>query len=126
MVACLPVTSTRVKKRTFLLALLLFIDQAEKWATILVVPDHSEILESIMTKTNVRIGAFEIDDAELNGDTQGERTLTIPCKSDPDLCMQLDAWDADTSVPALLDGEHSVLYREHYDQGSDAWIMRLA
>ncbi|HBZ74779.1 MAG TPA: DUF1480 domain-containing protein, partial [Leclercia adecarboxylata] len=31
-----------------------------------------------MTKTNVRIGAFEIDDAELNGDTQGERTLTIP------------------------------------------------
>jgi len=126
MVACLPVTSTRVKKRTFLLALLLFIDQAEKWATILVVPEHSVIMESIMTKTNVRIGAFEIDDAELNGDTQGERTLTIPCKSDPDLCMQLDAWDADTSVPALLDGEHSVLYREHYDQSSDAWIMRLA
>ncbi len=126
MVACLPVTSTRVKKRTFLLALLLFIDQAEKWATILVVPEHSEFMESIMTKTNVRIGAFEIDDAELNGDTQGERTLTIPCKSDPDLCMQLDAWDADTSVPALLDGEHSVLYREHYDHQSDAWIMRLA
>lgn len=126
MVACLPVTSTRAKKGTFLLALLLFIDQAEKWATILVVPDYREMMESIMTKTNVRIGAFEIDDAELNGDTQGERTLTIPCKSDPDLCMQLDAWDADTSVPALLDGEHSVLYREHYDHNSDAWIMRLA
>jgi len=116
----------RAKKSTFLLALLLFIVQAEKWATILVVPEYSVIMENIMTKTNVRIGAFEIDDAELSGDTQGERTLTIPCKSDPDLCMQLDAWDADTSVPAILDGEHSVLYREHYDQSSDAWIMRLA
>jgi hypothetical protein len=126
MAACLPVTVKRAKKSTFLLALLLFIVQAEKWATILVVPEHSVIMESIMTKTNVRIGAFEIDDAELSGDTQGERTLTIPCKSDPDLCMQLDAWDADTSVPAILDGEHSVLYREHYDQSSDAWIMRLA
>ena len=82
MAACLPVTAKRAKNSTFLLALLLSIDQAEKWATILVVPDHSMILESIMTKTNVRIGAFEIDDAELNGDTQGERTLTIPCKSD--------------------------------------------
>ena len=55
-----------------------------------------------MSKTNVRIGAFEIDDAELHGEHQGERTLSIPCKSDPDLCMQLDAWDADTSVPAIL------------------------
>lgn len=40
-------------------------------------------------KTSVRIGAFEIDDAELHGESPGERTLTIPCKSDPDLCMQL-------------------------------------
>ncbi|WP_256738247.1 DUF1480 family protein, partial [Cronobacter sakazakii] len=52
--------------------------------------------------------------------------LSIPCKSDPDLCMQLDAWDAETSIPAVLNGEHSVLYREHYDQQADAWIMRLA
>ncbi len=52
-----------------------------------------------MMKTSVRIGAFEIDDAELHGESPGERTLTIPCKSDPDLCMQLDAWDAETSVP---------------------------
>ena len=64
-----------------------------------------------MSKTNVRIGAFEIDDAELHGEHQGERTLSIPCKSDPELCMQRDAWDADTSVPAILNGEHSVLYR---------------
>ncbi|MCT4705919.1 YebV family protein [Enterobacteriaceae bacterium H11S18] len=79
-----------------------------------------------MTKTNVRIGIFEIDDAELQGEQQGERTLTIPCKSDPDLCMQLDAWDDETSIPAVLDGEHSVLYRQRYDQQSDAWVMRLA
>ncbi|KAG1716169.1 hypothetical protein ID866_986 [Astraeus odoratus] len=64
-----------------------------------------------MTKTSVRIGAFEIDDAELRGEAQGDRTLSIPCKSDPDLCMQLDAWDADTS---------------HYDSKTDAWVMRLA
>ena len=44
-------------------------------------------------KTSVRIGAFEIDDGELHGESPGDRTLTIPCKSDPDLCMQLDAWD---------------------------------
>ena len=79
-----------------------------------------------MTKTSVRIGAFEIDDAELRGEAQGDRSLCIPCISDPDLCMQLDAWDADTSVPAILDGEHSVLYREHYDSKTDAWVMRLA
>ncbi|MDU4544190.1 MAG: DUF1480 family protein, partial [Klebsiella michiganensis] len=28
-----------------------------------------------MSKTSVRIGAFEIDDAELHGEQQGERTL---------------------------------------------------
>lgn len=79
-----------------------------------------------MTKTSVRIGAFEIDDAELQGESQGERKLHIPCSSDPDLCMQLDAWDAETSIPAILNGEHSVLYREHYDEQSDTRIMRLA
>lgn len=57
-------------------------------------------------KTSVRIGAFEIDDGELHGESPGDRTLTIPCKSDPDLCMQLDARDAETSIPALLNGEH--------------------
>lgn len=88
-------------------------NSAEKWG-------------EAMSKTNVRIGAFEIDDAEMHGEHQGERTLSIPCKSDPDLCMQLDAWDADTSVPAILNGEHSVLYRKHYDRQSDAWVMRLA
>ncbi len=32
--------------------------------------------------------------------------------------------DAETSIPALLNGEHSVLYRTRYDQQSDASIMR--
>ncbi|WP_167519566.1 YebV family protein [Intestinirhabdus alba] len=77
-------------------------------------------------KTSVRIGAFEIDDGELHGEASGDRTLTIPCSSDPDLCMQLDAWDDETSIPAILNGEHSVLFRQHYDRQSDAWIMRLA
>jgi len=78
-----------------------------------------------MTRTSVRIGIFEIDDAELHGELQGDRTLSIPCKSDPDLCMQLDAWDDHTSVPAVLDGRHSVLYKEKYDEQKDEWIMRL-
>ncbi len=34
--------------------------------------------------------------------------------------MQLDARDAETSVPAILNGEHSVLFRTHYDPKSDA------
>ncbi|WP_058912895.1 DUF1480 family protein [Entomohabitans teleogrylli] len=79
-----------------------------------------------MAKTNVKIGIFEIDDAELHHENHGNRTLSIPCKSDPDLCMQLDAWDDDTSIPAVLNGEHSVLYRHRYDSQSDAWVMRLA
>ncbi|ESE99162.1 hypothetical protein SEEV1955_01392 [Salmonella enterica subsp. enterica serovar Virchow str. ATCC 51955] len=79
-----------------------------------------------MMKTSVRIGAFEIDECRITWRIAGERTLTIPCKSDPDLCMQLDAWDAETSVPAILNGEHSVLFRNHYDPKSDAWVMRLA
>ncbi len=40
--------------------------------------------------------------------------------------MQLDARDAETSVPAILNGEHSVLFRTHYDPKSDARVMRLA
>lgn len=78
-----------------------------------------------MARTSVRIGNFEIDDAELSNENRGERTLSIPCNSDPDLCMQLDAWDEESSIPALLNGEHSILYRKHYDRSSHAWIMRI-
>lgn len=76
-------------------------------------------------KISVRIGAFEIDSDELHGESPGDRTLTIPCKSDSGLYMQLDAWDAETSIPTLLNGGHSVLYRTRHDQQFDARIMRL-
>ena len=127
MAGCLRVTVPPTKKkRIFLLAILLSLSTIKNgcpyWSYQILKTDP----ESTMTKTSVRIGAFEIDDPELRGEAQGDRTLSIPCKSDPDLCMQLDAWDADTSVPAILDGEHSVLYREHYDSKTDAWVMRLA
>lgn len=79
-----------------------------------------------MTRICVRIGIFEIEDAELHGEAPGDRTVHIPCKSHPDLCMQLDGWDVDTSIPALLDGRHSILYRTHYDNQNDAWVMHLA
>lgn len=81
-----------------------------------------------MGKSVVRIGIFEVDDAELSAvpDRQlGGHTLSIPCKSNPDLSLQLDGWDEHTSVPATLNGKASVLYRNHYDRLSDAWIMRV-
>lgn len=81
-----------------------------------------------MGKTVVKIGSFEVDDAHLTAaseHTEGKTTLTIPCKSDPDLCMQLDGWDEHTSIPAMLDGKQSLLYKQHYDRQSDAWVMRL-
>ncbi|MGB8663512.1 MAG: DUF1480 family protein, partial [Serratia inhibens] len=43
-----------------------------------------------MGKTVVKIGSFEVDDAHLSSSSEQASTLTIPCKSDPDLCMQLD------------------------------------
>ncbi|WP_213993968.1 DUF1480 family protein [Sodalis sp. dw_96] len=80
-----------------------------------------------MTKTTVRIGSFKVDDAELSSGTNHavENMLSIPCKSDPDLCKQLDGWDEQTSIPAFLDGKEHVLYRQHYDHDNDAWVMRL-
>jgi hypothetical protein len=79
-----------------------------------------------MGKTVVKIGSFEVDDAHLSSSSEQAGTLTIPCKSDPDLCMQLDGWDEQTSIPATLDGKHSLLFKQHYDRQSDAWVMRLA
>lgn len=79
-----------------------------------------------MGKSIIRIGSYEIDDAHLSTpEAKGGDEVHIPCKSDPDLCMQLDAWDDHTSVPAVLDGRHSVLYKEKYDEQKDEWIMRL-
>ena len=79
-----------------------------------------------MSKSIVKISIFEIDDAELSStQSKGENTLSIPCQSDPNLSMQLDGWDAQISIPALLDGKHTMLYKKHYDRVQDAWIMRL-
>lgn len=81
-----------------------------------------------MGKTVVKIGRFEVDDAHLtpaSEHAEGKSTLAIPCKSDPDLCMQLDGWDEHTSIPAMLDGQQSLLYKQHYDRHADAWVMRL-
>lgn len=55
-----------------------------------------------MSKTVVKIGSFEVDDAHLHAGADRAGTLSIPCKSDPDLCMQLDGWDEHTSIPAIL------------------------
>ena len=69
-----------------------------------------------MSKTVVKIGSFEVDDAHLHAGADRAGTLSIPCKSDPDLCMQLDGWDEHTSIPAILDGKQSLLYKQHYDR----------
>ncbi|QCR36341.1 DUF1480 family protein [Nissabacter sp. SGAir0207] len=80
-----------------------------------------------MGKTTVRIGSYEIQDAELSApDTScGHNTLRIPCQSDPELCMQLDGWDDHTSIPATLDGCQRTLYKERYDKQCDAWVLRM-
>jgi hypothetical protein len=82
--------------------------------------------EILMGKANVRIGSIEIDDAQhTSPDGQGGDKVHIPCKSDPDLCMQLDGWDENVSVPAVVDGRQSILYKEKYDSQKDEWIMRF-
>ncbi|STV88103.1 Protein of uncharacterised function (DUF1480) [Klebsiella michiganensis] len=40
--------------------------------------------------------------------------------------MQLDGMGRGHQRTRHTDGEHSVLYRKHYDRQSDAWVMRLA
>jgi hypothetical protein len=77
-----------------------------------------------MGKAVVKIGSFKVDDAHLSSG-EGNDILAIPCKSDPDLCMQLDGWDEHTSIPAILNGKDSLLYKQHYDRQADAWVMRL-
>lgn len=82
-----------------------------------------------MGKSVIRIGNFEIDDAEVlsaSAATPQQKTLSIPCRSDPDLCRQLDGWDEHTSIPVQLDGKPLTIYKQHYDVQTDAWIMRLA
>lgn len=84
-----------------------------------------------MGKSSLQIGSFKIDDAQLfspestGGPESAGGKLVIPCKSDPGLCMQLDGWDDDVSVPAIVDGRDSLLYKEKYDSQNDEWVMRV-
>ncbi|AVJ17370.1 DUF1480 family protein [Serratia sp. JUb9] len=81
-----------------------------------------------MSVSVVKIGSFEVDDAIHSAaaeQAESNGLLTIPCKSDPDLCMQLDGWDEHTSIPATLNGKQLLLYKQHYDRQQDAWIMRI-
>jgi len=55
-----------------------------------------------MGKSIIRIGSYEIDDAHLSTpEAKGGDKVHIPCKSDPDLCMQLDAWDDHTRQSSM-------------------------
>lgn len=70
----------------------------------------------------VKIGRYEIVDAELN--SHGTSEIGIPCHTNPSLSYQLDGWDADTSVPAWIDGEPVDLEIGHYDKQQDHWILK--
>ncbi len=79
-----------------------------------------------MGKSSIKIGSYEIDDAHLSSDeAKSGDTVHIPCQSDPGLCMQLDAWDDHISVPAVLNGQHSILYKDKYDKHKDEWVLRF-
>ncbi|EQC00618.1 YebV family protein [Photorhabdus temperata] len=79
-----------------------------------------------MNQTKLRISSYEIDDAILSSPTEeDDTTISIPCNSDRELCMQLDGWDEHTSIPALLNDKHILLYRKHYDRQKHAWVMRV-
>ncbi|QUG75935.1 DUF1480 family protein [Erwinia sp. E602] len=69
----------------------------------------------------VKIGRYDVVDAELDG--QHFSTVSIPCHTNPGLCVQLDGWDAQTSVPAIVDGKSVDLALGHYDTSSDRWIL---
>ncbi len=70
----------------------------------------------------VKIGRYEIIDAELDSDNL--QTVSIPCQTNPDLSYQLDGWDHDTSVPAWIDGEPVDLQIGHYDKQQDQWVLK--
>ncbi|MBA2816895.1 YebV family protein [Candidatus Pantoea persica] len=70
----------------------------------------------------VKIGRYEIIDAELDSDNL--QTATIPCQTSPTLSYQLDGWDHDTRVPAWIDGEPVDLQIAHYDKQQDQWVLK--
>ncbi|AIX73600.1 MAG: DUF1480 family protein [Mixta calida] len=70
----------------------------------------------------VKIGRYEIIDADLNAETAD--TISIPCQTNPGLSYQLDGWDEETSVPAWIDGKPVDLEIGHYDKQQDRWILK--
>lgn len=70
----------------------------------------------------VKIGRYEIIDAEMDSDNL--QTVSIPCQTNPALSYQLDGWDHDTSVPAWIDGEPVDLKIAHYDKEQDQWVLK--
>ena len=71
--------------------------------------------------TVVKIGRYEIVDAEMGGDKPD--TVSIPCQTNPGLSYQLDGWDQETSVPAWIDGEPVDFKIGHYDKEQDRWVL---
>lgn len=69
----------------------------------------------------VKIGRYEIIDAELGG--KDVKTIAIPCHTNPGLTYQLDGWDNETTVPAWIDGEPIDLAIGHYDQEKNRWVL---
>ena len=70
----------------------------------------------------VKIGRYEIIDAELDSDNL--QTVSIPCQTNPDLSYQLDGWDHDTSVPAWIDDEPVDLHLGQYAKQQDQWVLK--
>ncbi|CAG9421157.1 YebV family protein [Providencia sp. PROV188] len=77
-----------------------------------------------MSIVKLKISSYEINDAVM-ADKRSD-TVSIPCDSDSEFCMQLDGWDEHTSIPATLDEKPVLLYRQRYDKENHHWLMRIA
>lgn len=70
----------------------------------------------------ITIDHHEVIDAKSDPEEQG--TLRIPCKTNPDLCCQLDGWDKETSVPVSAEGNVTDFFICHYDEETDCWVLK--
>ncbi|EPL6452999.1 DUF1480 family protein [Providencia vermicola] len=77
-----------------------------------------------MCIVKLKISSYEINDAVM--ETHKSDTVSIPCDSDTDFCMQLDGWDEHTSIPATIDEKPVLLYRHRYDKENHHWVMKVA
>ncbi|MEX5925105.1 DUF1480 family protein [Providencia hangzhouensis] len=76
-----------------------------------------------MCIVKLKISSYEINDAVMA--SHKSNTVSIPCDSDTDFCMQLDGWDEHTSIPATLDEKPVLLYRNGADRRKSPWVMKL-